>query len=165
MPFPEELVQWVLLNRSKMKSYGHLLQMTVGFFLICFSAWVGRTPIHLLQNSSRTSGIVVDFKTNKNMSQGTHGSRMYWTSHTPIVEFQFENHPIRFQDYMGFANSREGVGSSVPVLFDAHNVAIAMIDRPTWKWIPWAPMMGLGFFLFVVGCVGRLQAKPVNQIR
>jgi len=40
------------------------------------------------------------------------------------------------------------------VLYDPEKPSLAMIDRPVWNWIPWAPTLGVGLFLVFVGIRG-----------
>jgi hypothetical protein len=46
----------------------------------------------------------------------------------------------------------------VIVLYDPANPSLAMIDRPVWNWLPWAPIFALGLFLVLVAIKCALHA-------
>jgi hypothetical protein len=69
---------------------------------------------------------------------------------------------VRFEDWKGSGVSGAR-NQAVTVLYDPLNPSVAMIDRPVWNWIPWAPVFGLGLFLALVAMkawVASLRAEP-----
>ena len=44
----------------------------------------------------------------------------------------------------------------VTVLYDPARPSDAMIDRPVWNWLPWAPIGAVGLFLALVAVKGWL---------
>jgi hypothetical protein len=42
------------------------------------------------------------------------------------------------------SESRVGLGSSVPVIYDPANPSVAMLDRGLSNWLPWAPCFAVG---------------------
>jgi hypothetical protein len=67
----------------------------------------------------------------------------------PIVKFQAGGQDVEFKDWMG--TNAAVLNVRVTVLYDAEKPSLAMIDRPVWNWIPWAPTLGMGLFLILVG--------------
>ena len=55
---------------------------------------------------------------------------------------------IQFKDWMG--TNAAVLNVRVTVLYDPANPSSAMIDRPVWNWIPWAPAFAVGLFLMLV---------------
>jgi hypothetical protein len=45
----------------------------------------------------------------------------------------------------------------VIVLYDPTNPSVAMIDRPVWNWIPWAPTFAVGLFLALAAIKGAFS--------
>jgi hypothetical protein len=60
---------------------------------------------------------------------------------------------VRFEEHK-LVPDGEGVGWPVAILYDPANVSLAMIDRPFWNWIPWAPALAMGAFLALVSLKG-----------
>jgi hypothetical protein len=75
----------------------------------------------------------------------------------PIVEFHTHDRFIQFEDWLG-SNSAGALSNPVIVLYDPANPSLAMIDRPVWNWLPWAPIFALGLFLVLVAIKGALHA-------
>ena len=67
----------------------------------------------------------------------------------PIVEFEAGERVVRFEDWLGSA-STGNLPDRVTVLYDRDRPSDAMIDRPAWNWLPWAPIGIVGLFLTLV---------------
>src|SRR6266566_3817438 len=80
------------------------------------------------------------------------------TGYMPIVEFHTNDRFVHFQDWLG--NSIAG-SKNVPaiVLYDPANPAVAMIDRPVWNWIPWAPIFAVGLLLVLSAMNGFFKSR------
>jgi hypothetical protein len=73
----------------------------------------------------------------------------------PIVEFEAGDRIVRFEDWLG-SSSTGNLPDRVTVLYDRDRPSDAMIDRPAWNWLPWAPIGVVGLFLTLVAVKGRL---------
>jgi hypothetical protein len=78
----------------------------------------------------------------------------------PSVEFQAGDRFVQFQDWLG-AKIAGTAKVSVIVLYDPVNPSVAMIDRPVWNWIPWAPTFAVGVFLVLVAVRGAFRSLSV----
>jgi hypothetical protein len=74
----------------------------------------------------------------------------------PVVEFHTNDRFVQFQDWLG-TNVAGNKNVPVMVLYDPANPTEAMIDRPVWNWIPWAPIAVLGLFLLLVSIKGAFR--------
>lgn len=148
------LINGVLSNATATRRSQSNVQVVVGIFLLIFGYWIGRDHCRLILFGVRTQGKLIGYQEER-FASGT-GSTFQNTASMPIVAFQAEGHIFRFKDWMG-SNFRVPMGGLVPVLYDPLRPTNAMIDRPVWNWIPWAPMMGVGCFLVIVGTTARLQ--------
>jgi hypothetical protein len=155
MPFPEQQVQWVLAKRVKIPRFAFVPQLLAAVALLTVAFFTGKTDAHLLLNGARTRGKIVGFQprrlqTHRNpSSNGVYGRTVY----LPIVEFEPRGDKVRFEEPKLVAHG-EAVGWTVPVLYDPNNASLAMIDRPFWNWIPWAPALAVGAFLALVSLKG-----------
>ena len=111
--------------------------------------------MHLLLKGARTQGKIVGFQkrvfyANRNrISTGTPGRNVY----LPVVEFEAEGVLARFEERK-LVPSGEGVGWSVPVLYDPANPSVAMIDRYNWNWLPWGPALAIAVLLLLTSIKG-----------
>ncbi len=155
MPFPQSQVEWILANRAKILRYAFVPQLFAAVALFAVAYFTGRADIHLLLNGARTSGKIVGFQsrelhTYRNPSStGTFGRIVY----LPIVEFEAQGTVVRFEERKLVAHG-ESVGWPVTVLYDPGNPSLAMIDRPFWNWIPWAPALAMGLLLALASLRG-----------
>jgi hypothetical protein len=155
MPFPEQQVEWMLANRAKILRYAFLPQLLAAVALFSVAYFTGKSDVYLLLNGARTRGKIVGFQrrelhTHRNpSSNGVYGRTVY----LPIVEFEALGDKVRFEERKLVAEG-EGVGWPVTVLYDPNNLSMAMIDRPFWNWIPWAPALAIGAFLALVSLKG-----------
>jgi hypothetical protein len=155
MPFPQPQVEWMIANRARILRYVFLPQLIVAVIFLTFAYFTGKTEVHLLLNGAHTRGKIVGFQrrelhTYRNPSStGRYGRIVY----LPIVEFEAQGNVARFEERK-LVSQGEGVGWPVAVLYDPGNVSLAMIDRPFWNWIPWAPALLIGLFLALVAVKG-----------
>ena len=129
-------------------------QIVVGVFLIIFGYWIGGDHARLVFFGQHTTGKLVGYREQK---FATDAGGVRWASASmPVVEFQAGHDTVRFNDWMG-SNFRVPMGGSVPVLYDPARPANAVIDRPVWNWVPWAPMVAVALLLLASGIRGRMS--------
>jgi hypothetical protein len=150
-------IRWIVTKKEVIRRQGPRLQIAVGIVLLAGFYFTGLRQITLIQKGVLTQGKIVGhelahFRSRRGST--THSSSAYM----PIVEFPVGGRIVRFRDMKG-SNSGGGVGEIVPVIFDPSDPSVALIERKVWKWIPWAPMMGLGLFLLWVGILGELRFR------
>jgi len=169
MPFPQEQVAWMLANREKIFRYVFIPQLLVAVVLLSFVYSIGKTDIHLLLNGARTEGKIVGFqkrqffaKNPTSLSTGRKGRSVYLA----IVEFEAQGVLARFEEHKVLP-SGEGVGWSVPVLYDPANPSVAMIDRSYWNWLPWGPALAMGLVVGLASLKGLfvfLLVRPSSPV-
>jgi hypothetical protein len=169
MPFPGKQVEWMLANRAKILQYAFVPQLLVAVALLSLAYFTGKTDVHLLFNGARAPGKIVGFQprqlhTHRNpSSNGVYGRTLY----LPIVEFEARGDKVRFEERK-LAAQGEAVGWPVTVLYDPGHASVAMIDRPFWNWIPWAPALAMGAFLALVSLKGLIAflafAPPASSV-
>ena len=153
MASSQDLILWMTNNRAKVRRYGRILQALTGLFLVFMGYFMGHAHFHLILDGTKTQGKIVAYKTE--YFQNSKGSS---TSYMPVVAFRAGDRTIQFEDWLG-SRSTGNVNVLVPVLYDPDAPAVAMIDRPTWNWIPWAPIFGVGVFLLLVSTVGWVRSS------
>ncbi|HKU26015.1 MAG TPA: DUF3592 domain-containing protein [Candidatus Sulfotelmatobacter sp.] len=134
-------------------------QIVVGIFLLAFAYFIGRDHVRLVLLGVHTRGKLVGYQEQR--LAGSSGSTFWDSAYMPVVEFQIAAQTVRFRDWMG-SNFRVPMGGSVPIVYDPHHPANAMIDRPVWNWVPWAPMMAVGLLLIIAGVRCRCRFAPTN---
>lgn len=159
----------MLANRAKILRYAFLPQLLAAVALLSIAYFTGKTDVHLLLNGTRTRGKIVGFQrrelhTHRNpSSNGVYGRTVY----LPIVEFEARGDKVRFEERKLVAEG-EGVGWPVAVLYDPNKASVAMIDRPFWNWMPWAPALAMGAFLALVSLKGLFVflafAPPASSV-
>jgi hypothetical protein len=154
----EELVARALKNQAHILRYMYIPQALAGAVLLIVGSYSGHTHLHLIQQGIRAPGTIVGFK-QKNL-----GSTAARTSSTltflPIVEFQAGEQAVRFEDWLG-SSSAGTLRNRVTVLYDPVRPSDAMIDRPIWNWLPWAPIGAVGLFLILAAIRGWLADQRV----
>jgi len=165
MPFPQSQVEWILANRARILRYACVPQFLAGVALFAFAHFTGRTDLHLLVRGSRTQGKIVGFQrrqlhTHRSPSStGMFGRNVY----LPIVEFETQGTVVRFEDSK-LVSQGESVGWPVTVLYDPGKVSLAMIDRPFWNWMPWAPSLAIGVLLTFASLRGLLRMSRFTSM-
>jgi len=156
LPSAEELVTRSTSNREKILRYAYIPQVLTGLLLLGLAYHMGHEHFHLIRQGVRVPGRIVSYRQeNFRRSSGS-----FSTGYMPIVEFHTNDRFIQFQDWLG---TSVGGSTNVPiiVLYDPVNPPVAMIDRPVWNWIPWAPTFAFGLFLVLVAVRGALRALSV----
>ena len=115
---------------------------------------MGHVHFYLLRNGVRGPGRIVAYK--QESFRNSSGSSSTSTSYMPVVEFHTNDRFVQFQDWLG-TNVAGNKNVPVMVLYDPANPTEAMIDRPVWNWIPWAPIAVLGLFLLLVSIKGAFR--------
>ena len=154
MDFLNNLIAWMTANRAKILRYAFIPQALVGFFLLGLGYFMGHAHLHLIREGSKTGGRIVGFQQEYFRSSSGSSST---TAYMPIVEFRVQDRVIRFEDWL--AGSDSGKNTPVIVLYDPSNPSLAMIDRPTMNWIPWAPISAVGLFLVLVALPGFFRSR------
>ncbi len=149
----EEFVVRITSNREKIVRYAWILQLFAGLVLLGVSHLMGHTHFHLIREGVRAPGRIVGYK--QESFRRSSGSSS--TSFMPIVEFHINDGFVQFQDWMGTSIAGSANGPVI-VLYDPANPTLAMIDRPVWNWLPWAPIFTLGLFLVLVAIKGALRS-------
>jgi hypothetical protein len=130
-------------------------QLLVAVVLLGVAYSTGKTDMHLLLKGTRTEGKIVGFQTrrfytsNNRISTGTSGYNVY----LPIVEFEAGGTLARFEEHKVLP-SGEGVGWTVPVLYDPADPSGAMVDRAYWNWFPWGPALAIAVLLLFASIKG-----------
>jgi hypothetical protein len=156
---PEELVAQVTRAAPNFLRYIFIFQAFAGLLLIGLAYFMGAAHFHLIRAGIRAPGKIVGYK--QQYFTGSSGSTSSTTTgYMPIVEFQAEDRVVQFQDWLG-AKIAGTANVSVMVLYDPVNPSVAMIDRPVWNWIPWAPTFAVGVFLVLVVVRGALRSLSV----
>jgi hypothetical protein len=130
------------------------LQIATGAALMALAWHLGHEQFALLREGTRSAGRIVRFD---QVTASSSSSRRYSAFH-PVVAFEVDGRHIEFRDRIGSA-SAAGVNDAVPVLFDAQQPSIAMIVRPVWNWLPWAPTFLVGLLLLVAGALRAGRAR------
>jgi hypothetical protein len=159
LSFPEELVNRLLSNREKILRYMWIPQALTGLFFIGLSHFLGFAHFHLIREGLRAPGRIVAYQ--EEIFRRSSGSSS--TSFRPVVEFGANDRVIQFRDWLG-SNSTGALYSPVVVLYDPANPSDAMIDRPVWNWIPWAPTFAVGLFLVLASIKGYFQSRRSAEI-
>lgn len=136
----------LLANRQKIFRYLFIPQFLAAAVFLSFSYGTGKVHARLLLKSARTNGTIVDFRSAL-ISHRSGSSRSYWsTIYEPLIEFTANGRVFRVQEWKG-SESRIGLGSSVPILYDPEDPSVAMMDRGPSNWLPWAPCFVIGLIL------------------
>ncbi len=144
-----DLVQWLISHRAKVARATYVLQVLVGVFLALLGYGTGRMHFDLIREGARAAGRIVDYK-QQNFYSGPGYHSGVTNAFMPVVEFRARDRVIRFKDWLG-SSSATGLNDTVRVLYAPGDPSVAMIDRPVWNWLPWAPLFALGCFLTLVG--------------
>ena len=147
---------WAQSNKETLLRYTRIAEIVVGVFLLCLGYFIGKDHYHLIRDGVRTPGTIVGYK--QQYFRGSDGRLSSGTeAFMPIVKFQAGEQDVEFKDWMGTCAAVLNV--RVTVLYDPGKPSLAMIDRPVWNWIPWAPTLGMGLFLVLVGVRGWMLGK------
>jgi hypothetical protein len=148
------IAEWVRRYGPKVQRAMPWVQVAVGLFLLALAWHMGHEQFELLRAGETTTGRIVRFE---EVRSGSPGSRRYSAFH-PVVEFEQAGRRRQFRDRIG-SSSAAGVGDAVPIRFNPQDPSLAMIERPVWNWLPWAPTFLLGVFLIAVGVLGPRRPR------
>jgi hypothetical protein len=147
---------WAQNNKEKILRYTRIAEVVTGVFLLCFGYFIGKDHLHLIRDGARAPGTIIGYKQQYfRGSDGRLGSGS--EASMPIVRFHVDGQDVEFKDWMG--TDAEVLNVRVTVLYDPERPGVAMIDRPVWNWIPWAPTLGMGLFLILVGVRGWMAGR------
>ena len=149
----EGLVARVLENRAQILRYVYIPQVVAGAILLIVAYMMGHVHFHLIQQGVRAPGTVVGF--NQRYIGNSFSRTTPALAFMPIVEFQAGDRIVRFEDWQG-SSLAGSLRDRVTVLYDPARPSVAMIDRPVWNWLPWAPIAAVGLFLTLVAIKGWL---------
>jgi hypothetical protein len=153
--FVQRLVAWMTNHRATVSRYGRFLQVAAGLILLALGWHMGDTHLHLIREGKREEGRIIGYQPRSFRS--SRSETFSSTGYMPVVEFSIEGRTVRFEDWLG--SSVEGpLNAHVTVLYDPVKPYVAMIDRPIWNWLPWAPISTVGLFLLSVGITGLLRS-------
>jgi hypothetical protein len=160
LAFLEKLIASLTGNPQKFFRYLYIPQFLVGLFLLGLAYFMGHDHYHLIREGARTFGTIVGYQQQQFVSSSRNTTSTS-TGYMPVVEFQARDRRAQFKDWLG-ARVPGSTNVSVVVLYDPANPSLAMIDRPVWNWLPWAPILAVGLFLVLVGINGffRSQRTP-----
>jgi Protein of unknown function (DUF3592) len=144
----ERWVKRVIKNQALILRYMFIPQAIAGVLLLMVAYYIGYTHLHLILEGARAPGRVVGHQ-QKNLNDDSTLAFM------PIVEFEVYGRTVRFEDWLDSA-STGNLQDRVTVLYDRERPSEAMIDRPAWNWLPWAPIGVVGLFLTLVAIKGWL---------
>ncbi len=159
MAFREELVARLTRAAPNFLRYIFIFQAFAGLLLIGLAYFMGAAHFHLIRAGIRAPGKIVGYK-QQHFTSSSGSTSSTTTGYMPIVEFQAGDRVIQFQDWLGTKIARTA-NVSVIVLYDPVNPSVAMIDRPAWNWIPWAPTFAVGLFLVLVAVRSAFRSLSV----
>jgi hypothetical protein len=144
-------------NREKVFRYAWIPQLFAGLVFLGLGYFMGHAHFHLIREGVRAPGRIVSYK-QKSFRSSSSTTSSTTTSYMPIVEFHTNDRFIQFQDWLG-TNIAGNANVPVIVLYDPANPSVAMIDRPAWNWLPWAPIVAVGLFLVLVATKGFFRSR------
>jgi hypothetical protein len=150
------LAEWTTNNKAKVLRYMRYAQAFTGLFLLALGYYIGREHFHLIRGGVRAPGTIVGYKQEYFPGNYSRPSSSGTTASMPLVKFQAGDRVVQFKDWMG--TNAEVLNVRVTVLYDPANPCSAMIDRPVWNWIPWAPTFAVGLFLVLVAIKAWLRS-------
>jgi uncharacterized membrane-anchored protein YitT (DUF2179 family) len=156
MAFPDDQVAWLLDNKPRVLRYIHGLQVIVGVVLMALGFYMGHTHFHLIRAGIRTQGRIIAYHQEQFPRSGSQTLRS--TGYMPVVEYRVGDQSVQFQDWLG-TRVAGTINLPVTVLYEAANPSLAMIDRPIWNWLPWAPIEAVGLLLLLSGITGLLRVS------
>jgi hypothetical protein len=157
MASSEQLVARVLSHREKILRYAWIPQVFGGLVFLGLGYFMGHAHFHLIRQGVRAPGRIVGYK-QENFRSSSSTTFSTTTGYMPIVEFHTSDRFVQFQDWLG-TGIAGSTNVAVIVLYDPANPSVAMIDRPVWNWIPWAPTFGVGLLLFLSAINGFFKSQ------
>ena len=147
----QEMVNSLVRKGPTFVRYGFILQILVGVLLCGLGYFMGSAHLRLILKGERAQGRIVDYKQRNFTVSRSSQIASTSTGYMPVVEYRaMGDKRIRFEDWLG-KSSTGMLNESVPVLYETTDPSVAMIDRPVWNWMPWAPIIAVGLFLVFDG--------------
>jgi hypothetical protein len=147
-------------NKEKVLRCTRIALAVTGLFLLLLGYYIGREHFHLIREGVRTQGTIVGYKQENLGRDYSRAANSDTIALLPIVKFQTGDRVVQFKDWMD--SGKRLLNVRVTVLYDPANPSSAMIDRPVWNWIPWAPTFVVGLFLILVAAKAWLR-PPINE--
>jgi hypothetical protein len=151
----QQLVASMTANREKIMRYAWIPQLFGGLVFLGLGYFMGHAHFHLIRQGVKAPARIIGYKQESFRSSSGNTSSTS-TGYMPIVEFHTNDRFVQFQDWLG-TNIAGTTNAPVMVLYDPANPTVAMIDRPVWNWLPWAPIFAVGLFLVLVAIKGALR--------
>ena len=155
MASTEEIVTSILSHRKTIQQRVFWAQLIVGIVLIALGCYMGKDHMLLILLGNRAQGQIVEYK--QEYIQRSRANATYTLTLVPIVEYHLGEKAVRFEDWKG-SSIAAGLNITVTVLYLPTHPASAMIDRPVWNWMPWAPICTVGLLFLLVGFKGAIDA-------
>ena len=154
----EDVVARLLKNKDQILRYAYIPQAVAGAVLLIVAYFMGHAHFDLIRQGARAQGTVVGHEQQNFVSRSSSGGTRSTLAFMPIVEFQAGEQTVRFKDWKGSSVAGD-LHDRVTVLYDPARPSDAMIDRPVWNWLPWAPIGAVGLFLTLVAIKGWLGSS------
>ena len=149
----QKFIAWIVANRENILRHAWIAQVFAGLIFLGLGYFMGHSHLHLVLQGQRAPGTIIGYKQEYFRNSSGFSSAGYM----PLVAFRTGDRSVQFQDWLG-AHISGNTNVSVIVLYDPANPTTAMIDRPVWNWIPWAPISAVGLFLLFVAVKGALRS-------
>jgi hypothetical protein len=153
-------VAWVLAHKDSLRRKLSVVQALAGALFLAFAYLQGQTAVPLLLHGIRTQGNIVAYRQAQFRQTRTKAGEVSRTdtAFMPVVEYRVGDQIVRFQDWLG-TSQRQALPYPVTLLYDDANPPRAMVDRPVWNWIPWAPAAAVGLLLVVAAIKSGLSGR------
>jgi hypothetical protein len=155
MASTEAIVTSILSHRQTIQQRVFWAQLIVGIVLIALGYYMGKDHMLLILLGNRAQGQIVEYK--QEYIQRSRANGTYTLTFMPIVEYHLGEKAVRFEDWKG-SSIAAGLNTTVTVLYLHAHPASAMIDRPVWNWMPWAPICTVGLLFLLAGFKGAVDA-------
>ena len=149
MPAANKLVKSIVSHGPTLRRYAFIVSLLGGLLFCGLGYFMGRAHWRLVSKGLKTEGIIVDFRTEHISTRRSDGTTRTSDASMAVVEYRANgDKKVRFEDWLDDHKARKQ-NEVVPVLYDPANPSVAMIDRPLWNWIPWAPTFAAGVLLIL----------------
>src|SRR5215469_11028267 len=156
MASTEKRVTDILSHRQTIMRHMFWAQLMVGIVLIALGYYMGSDHMLLILFGDRAQGRIVEYRQEYIQRSRANGTD-YRLAFMPVVEYHVGGQTVRFQDWKG-SSVAAGLNTTVSVLYLPALPSRAMIDRPVWNWMPWAPICTVGLLLLLAGFKGAVDA-------
>jgi hypothetical protein len=119
----------------------------------------GYERFELIRHGVRTQGRVVRLEEKQLTTRSRIGRREHSiTTNFPVIQFDFRSKTIEFRDWLD-TSENPAVGQVVNLLHDEADPSKAMVNRPYWNWLPWAPALGAAVLLLLTAARGWIRGR------